>query len=199
MQLHSIQAVLPNPSHHESDAEMLKISDGSFQTDDLVQTEDRTDYDSMMSQAKGSMKIVLEYIRQLQTLGLYDNATIIITADHGENYLYDPGRVRGLDFLELNRTSNPILLVKNADQTWEGVRPNSAPVSHTEVIASIIAAINPQTATDYGSTLEDIEELADRERIFTFYRNDLPYVRASITGDVLDAENWTVNDTVPVN
>lgn len=168
-------------------------------TEDFVQTEERTDHDSMMSQAKGSMKIVFEYIRQLQALGLYDNTTIIITADHGENYLYDPGRVGGLDDLELNKTSNPILLVKNAGQAWEGIRPNSAPVSHTEIVASIVAAINPQAAASYGSTLDDIAESADRERIFTFTRHDLPYVQAVINGDALDEESWTVVDTAPTD
>ena len=167
-------------------------------TEDLVQTEDQSDYFSMMSQAKGSMKIVFEYVRQLKALGIYDNTTVIITADHGENYLYDPGRARGLDYLELNKTSNPILLVKNAGQTWEGVRQNSAPVSHTELIASIIAAINPQAADGYGSTLENIEESASRERIFTYDRADIPYVKAAINGDVLDEENWTVIEMVPV-
>lgn len=164
-------------------------------TEDFVQTEDRTDYDSMISQAKGSMKIVFEYIRQIQALGLYDNTTIIITADHGENYLYNPNRVRSLEDLELNKTSNPILLVKNAGQTWEGVRLNSAPVSHTEIIASIIAAINPQAAAGYGSTLEDIEESAERERIFTSTGHNIPYVKVVINGDVLDPENWTIVET----
>ena len=168
-------------------------------TEDLVQTQDQSDYYSMMSQAKGSMKIVFEYIRQLQALGIYDNTTIIITADHGENYIYDPSRVRGLDYLELNKTSSPILLVKNAGQSWDGVRQNSAPVSHTDLIASIIAAINPQAAAGYGNTLEDIEESANRERIFTYDRGDLPYVKAAINGDVLDEESWTVVETVPVD
>lgn len=150
------------------------------------------DYTSMLSQAKGGMKIVFEYIEQLKELDMYDSSTIIITADHGENYIYDPSRVSLLSDLQLESTSSPILLVKSAGQAGEGIKMNSAPVSHTEVIASIVSAINPQTAANYGNTLGGIVETADRERIFTFYRSDLPYVRTSITGDVLDAENWTI-------
>lgn len=160
---------------------------------------DRDDYDALLSQAKGSMKIVFEYIEQLKALDMYDNTTIIITADHGENYLYDPGKVSILENLKMNKTSNPILLVKNAHQTWEGVKQNSAPVSPTEVVADIVAAINPQAAVNYGSTLEDIEESADRDRIYIFTRSDLPYVKAVINGDVLDEENWTVVETVPMD
>ena len=169
-------------------------------TEDLAYTDSKTeDSCSMLSQAKGSMKIVLEYIEQLKALDMYDNTIIIITADHGENYLYDPSRVDDLDDLQLEKTSNPILLVKNAGQTWDGLRRNSAPVSHTEVIASIIAAINPQAAAGYGSTLEDIEESVNRNRIFTFNRDDLSYVKAVISGDVLDEDNWTVIETAPVD
>ena len=169
-------------------------------TEDLAYTDSKTeDSSSMLSQAKGSMTIVLEYIEQLKALDMYDNTTIIITADHGENYLYDPSRVDDLDDLQLEKTSNPILLVKNANQTWDGIRKNSAPVSHTEVIASIISAINPQRAAGYGNTLEDIEESADRERIFTFNRDDLSYVKAAINGDVLDEESWTVIETAPAD
>ena len=168
-------------------------------TEDFVSTEEMTDYASMLSQAKGSMKIVFEYIRQLQTLGLYDNTTVIITADHGENYIYDPSRVSHLSELQLKNTSNPILLVKPANPTWDGIEQNTAPVSHTEVVASIAAAINPQAAVNYGSTLNDIEEADERARIFISTRKDLPFVKAVISGDVSEEENWTVVDTVPVD
>ena len=36
--------------------------------------------------AIGKLKIVNEFIRQMQSLQIYDNATIAILADHGENY-----------------------------------------------------------------------------------------------------------------
>ena len=154
---------------------------------------------AMVSQAKGSMKVVFEYIDQLKELGLYDSATIIITADHGENYLFNPGRTSIFAELELENTSNPILLVKNAGQSAESIRQTSAPVSHTDVIASIVDAINPQAAVNYGNTLADIAEDAERERIFISTRHDVPYVKVVITGNARDMESWTVVETVPVD
>lgn len=168
-------------------------------TENFVPPLDMPSSEAMVSQAKGSMKIVFEYIDQLKTLGLYDSATIIITADHGENYLYDSFGTSNLSDLQLEKTSSPILLVKNAGQMWEGIRQTSAPVSHTEVIASIVEAINPQSVENYGSTLADIAEDTNRERIFIFTRSDLPYVKAAITGNVRDIENWTVMETVPID
>lgn len=157
------------------------------------------DYPAMLSQARGSMKIVYKYIEQLKALDMYDSTTIIITADHGENYIYAPDRGGFLSALQLKYTSSPILLVKPANQTWEDIVQNPAPVSHAEVVASIIEVINPQAAANYGNTLEDIRETDDRERIFTYYRSDLPYVRASITGNALDEESWTIIETVPLD
>ena len=169
-------------------------------TENFTSTDgENANYFPMLSQAKGSMKIIFEYIEQLKELDMYDNSTIVITADHGENYIYDSAKVSLLSDLQLQKTSNPIMLVKPANQSWEGIVQNSAPVSHTELIASIVSAINPQAAAAYGSTLEDIDESADRERIFTFTRYDLPYVKTVINGDVLDEENWEVTETVPVD
>lgn len=165
-------------------------------TENLTYTnEAMEDYSSMLSQARGAMKVVYEYIEQLKALDIYDSSTIIITADHGENYIYDSTRIDLLSDLQLKSTSSPILLVKSAGQAGDDIKTNSAPVSHTEVIAGIVSAINPQAAANYGNTLEDIEETADRERIFTFYRSDLPYVKTSIAGDVLNPENWTIVET----
>lgn len=168
-------------------------------TEDLNPTEERQDYAGMISQAKGSMKIMFEYIDQLKSLGIYDDTTIIITADHGENYLYDPNKVNVLADLELKKITSPILLVKDAGETWEGVKQSAAPVSHAELIASIINAVNPQITAKYGNTLTDIDESAERERIFISSRSDLPYVKTSITGNVLDEENWAILEMIPVD
>lgn len=153
-----------------------------------------TEQTDMVSQAKGSMKIVYEYISQLKALGLYDNATIIITADHGQNYTYDPMRTSHLADIGLNTTSYPILLVKNAKESGEGVKRSEAPVSHTEVIATIVNAVNPQIAENYGNTLDEIDENAKRERIFTYMRKDMPYVQSAINGHAGNPDDWTVKE-----
>lgn len=152
----------------------------------------------MISQAKGSMKIVLEYIEQLKELDLYDSATIIITADHGQHYMYFPARENRLASLGLEKTSNPILLVKTPRDTWDGMKQSGAPVTHTEVVSSIVNAINPQASAKYGRTLQEIDETEDRVRIFTFWRSDLPYVKSSITGNARDESNWSVIERIEV-
>lgn len=152
--------------------------------------------EDMISQAKGSMKIVLEYIEQLKELGLYDSTTIIITADHGQHFMYVPWRETSRISLGLEKTSTPILFVKTPGDTWDGIKQTCAPVTHTEVVSSIVHAINPQVSAKYGRTLQEIDETEDRVRIFTYWRSDLPYVKSSITGNARDISNWSVIERI---
>ncbi len=149
--------------------------------------------EEMLSQAKGSMKIVYEYIRQLKELGLYDNTTIIITADHGQNYLLEQERVKEAEALGFKETSNPILFVKPAgnvpDQEEEGPVWSTAPLSHTDLAATVIKAIKGEAAS-YGRTIDDYQEKEDRERKFLYGRGDIPFREFLIRGDVRDINNW---------
>lgn len=168
-----------------------------YRTADTGQSISREERD-MISQAKDSMKIVLEYIEQLKELDLYDSATIIITADHGQQYMYVPAREADMVSLRLEKTATPILLVKTPRDTWDGMKQSGAPVTHTEVVSSIVNAINPQASAKYGRTLQEIDETEDRVRIFTFWRSDLPYVKSSITGNARDESNWSVIERIEV-
>lgn len=38
----------------------------------------------MTEQAKGAFKMVFDYLDELKRLGVYEDATIVITADHGQ-------------------------------------------------------------------------------------------------------------------
>jgi hypothetical protein len=134
----------------------------------------------MVSQAIGSMKIVYEYINQLKNLGKYDDATIIITADHGHNVgLYDEQD-------NITDISVPILLVKKPRETSEVITENYAQVSHEDLIQTIKKVANIPTGE---RTLSDISENEDRTRIFRMY-NDDGYRKYEITGDVSDINSW---------
>ena len=47
-----------------------------------------------------------EYLEELKRLGLYDEATIVVTADHGEWYIAE----------DIVRATSPIMLVKPSTQ-----------------------------------------------------------------------------------
>lgn len=146
---------------------------------------------AMLSQAHDAMNIVFEYVEQMKKLGVYDTATIIITADHGENYLYDPDNKGELLKLGLEDTSNPILLVKNSKCDEKGINYSKAPVSHREVVAEIMRTVDP-SLKKYGNSLCEIDEDADLKREFIFKRGDQIYVEAFIDGNIRDRNNWKV-------
>ena len=105
--------------------------------------------------------------------------------------MYDPAKQDEMPRLLLERTSNPILFVKNAGHgNNKKVRYSNAPVSHREVVAEIMYAVN--SSEEYGSRLQEIGEGVQRERVFVFKQGDRIYVRALINGDVRDISSWSI-------
>lgn len=168
-------------------------------SENLEKVEYEREPTNILSPAKGSLKIVFEYIRQLKALGLYEDATIIITADHGQAYIFSPdGQDKTMAHLGMENTSEPILLVKNAGENWEGIRKSQAQVSQKELIASIANAVDPQMAEEYGIRLEEVDENDQRERIYIYNRADMPYVKAAINGNVRNKEDWSIIERIEV-
>lgn len=96
--------------------------------------------------AKGCMVIVEEYLNQLKALGVYDDATIIITADHGGPY-----------------DSQVIFYMKEPGETHEKTPVTNAPISFNELLPSIAEAVGADY-TQYGQSVHDFSEDEKRER-----------------------------------
>lgn len=69
-----------------------------------------------VEQYQGCMQYVFRYIEELKRLGKYDDSMLIITADHGENFVES----------ELLTNTNPILLIKYPD-SCEDISFDEAP------------------------------------------------------------------------
>ncbi|MCI8469187.1 MAG: arylsulfatase [Eggerthellaceae bacterium] len=137
-------------------------------------------------QTLGSLQMVNEYLRQLKELGLYDEATIILTADHGDWYLtpdvvYEP--------------TSPVLLVKPAESAEEASRPlviSHVPTGHLDYPATVIDAAGGDSEK-YGPT---VFEVTDDPRLRYYWmttsdgHKDVSLREYAIDGDVLDFDNW---------
>ncbi|MBR2789516.1 MAG: hypothetical protein IKD70_02700, partial [Eggerthellaceae bacterium] len=136
---------------------------------------------TLEQQAAASLLMVKTYIGQLQQLGLYDSATIIVTADHG---------AWGFEI------ANPILLVKPAGQRGGNGGPavSMAPVSHEDFCASILDAFGMDW-TAYGKPwrLWGEDEVRSRITYVAEYENDKPktLVEYRVDGFSLDPSSWT--------
>lgn len=154
------------------------------------------------AQCKGSLKIVADYIQQLKDLGVYDNTTIIVTADHGrydtineyENYLVNNNH-------DIGRTTCPIWLVKpaqSAEEDAQAYKESEIPTGHDDYAATVIASVGGDYEK-YGTPTWDVTN-APRERLYyqdihdSIRKIDLEIQEYVITGDALDFSNWKKTD-----
>lgn len=128
-----------------------------YQTTDSGQYSEKS---SLEETAKGCMVIVNEYLNQLKELGVYDNATIIVTSDHGGP-----------------RDSQIIFFMKKAHETHEKLIISDAPIALTEFQATIAQAAGLDY-TPYGPAISDISPNDPRERTVwvRLYVDSLPSV-----------------------
>lgn len=110
---------------------------------------------------KGCMVMLEEYFSQLKELGVYDDATIIVTSDHGGP-----------------RDSQVIFFMKNPGETHEEMQVNAAPISLCEYPATIAKAAGIDS-TPYGKAVSEISEDELRERTVwvRLMVPELPYVQ----------------------
>ncbi len=89
----------------------------------------------------GLCVILMEYIEQLKEVGAYDNATIIITADHG----------LGITMPQ------PLFLIKLPHSSQDELKVTSAPISHDDFLPTLLDLLG-QDYSAYGTTIYDWEE-----------------------------------------
>lgn len=113
-----------------------------------------SDETNVIRQSMGSLQIIDAYMEQMKKLGIYDDATIIIMADHGD----------ANDDYGIKNAAHGILLVKEqgAGRTFS---ESTAPVSYFDLHSTIFSALG----TSNGETFFDIAEDADRVRNFYLY------------------------------
>lgn len=139
-------------------------------------------------QLRGSFVMIEEYIQQLKLQGIFDQTTIIITADHGYS--------GGGDSLDLPQAARPVLMIKPAGA--DGAQPmavSQAPVCHEDLFATMAASLGIDTA-GYGRAVEDIAEDEVRERYYYYSAlysdedGEVALREYRIDGDAADFANW---------
>jgi hypothetical protein len=99
---------------------------------------------SLDQQIYGNFKIIMDYIEQMKTQGIYDDSTIVITADHGGVNLYQ----------------NPAVYVKTAGTHNEQMASDDSAATFRNVRATWAAtALNNYSA--YGPTLFEMKNNTD--------------------------------------
>jgi len=134
-----------------------------------------------VSSAKGSLVIVRAYMQYLKDMGLYDNATIIVMADHGQ-WGYYP--------------FSPLLMIKQSGQST-GFRVNTAQVVMTEFQGTVLRAMGSPAAANYHGYYEDVPEGQQivRTTYPAMYNEENDYLQlCEIRGNILDTDSWYFKD-----
>lgn len=141
--------------------------------------------------AAGSMKLVSDYLKELNDRGLYKDATVIITADHGNAHVIESDD-------DTARNVNPIMFFKPAGAGYDQpLKTSNAPVSHDDIFPTVIRALGGDY-TKFGRCLDEIGENEDRTRYFYWVFRDLDepniltyyHKEYAVTGDARDNANW---------
>ena len=147
---------------------------------------------SREQQAIGAMNIVSDYIKQLKSLGLYDDATIIITADHGRHSYYNTGNLSD-PYAALDETSVPIILAKLPGSMGSPCNVSTMPVSTDDVMPTVASVIPGATVSGGDTSLFAVD---DENRVRYFYQlskdenGEHGVVEYRIVGNANDLANW---------
>lgn len=103
---------------------------------------------------KGCINLVLKYLEEMKACGVYDNSSIIITADHG---YYEKGII-----------TNPVLLVKPKSAHGE-LKFSDACISQKDFHPTILSFAGLNDDLQYGYGYTDVEEGIARDRYYYQY------------------------------
>lgn len=143
---------------------------------------------SLEEQTTGAFNIIHDYLDRLKEMGKYDDATIIIMADHG----IWQGSVD-----QITVPSTPLVMIKPSQgpgEAFEGIRVDHSPVSQDDFQATVLEAMGVD-GSKYGSSY-----FADKDpnRIRYYYQlmpgedGDRYLYEVRIDGDARDFSNWTI-------
>ena len=144
-------------------------------------------------QTIASYRIVEAYIAELKRLGVYENTSFIITADHGDWYLTDN---------DIQTPSNPVIMYKPAGQTAEeAAQPmqiSDAPVWHYDILAQTLKdmGVDQQTLSNYTIPLDEVHEGDVRPRYYietiSNGKRDIFVREFVINGNANDMKDWSL-------
>lgn len=155
-------------------------------------TESSDKWDNKLSM-RVSFMFVNYFIDELKRLGLYEDATIIITGDHAAAHS---------DTEDISGERVTTLLVKRRGESEGALKVNHAPVEQSQLRASVFESEGIVPENDYGTSIFATPEDADITRYYHFQKTNVggddELVIYAVKGDAKLFENWTLVDRINV-
>ena len=124
-----------------------------------------------------NLKIVKEYLAQLKELGLYDDANIIITSDHGDK----------------ENNMQVIYFIKQPGEKHDKMKKNAAPISHDDFPGTLLQLMGRNAGEYQFSTIFDFTEDDERERTVMVNTMDKNYPKVPKYGSFSNGTHTAVN------
>ena len=155
---------------------LLGVHKGVRWDENLEEIEEESDMEDFPAALRGCFRNVESLIDQLKAQGLYDNTTIIVSADHGLNRHFNDE-----ESLFLKEPASLLLMVKYAgSDTTKPMQVSQDPVCQEDFFATVENALEiPVSGCGSGKTFADFSADPDRER---YYYHTV--VRQSVLGDL---------------
>ena len=142
---------------------------------------------------RGALTNVSEYLRQLKELGIYDNSTIIVTADHGRS-----GTLTELD------DARVVSLFYKPRGAKGDIKESMSPQQLSNVRPTVLKEMGLEYKS-YGTPFDEVAEDADITRYVyaSGASADLKIreenlITYEIKGDANDFRNWKIIDKSPI-
>ncbi len=134
---------------------------------------------------RGDIKIIKTYIEKLKEAGIYDNTTVIITADHGEFYG------------EFRQAQNCIMMIKPAKaDTSAPLKISEAPVSHEDIFPYVIKMLGGDYSK-FGTPIDEVPENAQRKRYHYNTETDKDQNETFLREYVIEGDGRDINNYKP--
>ena len=155
----------------------------------VVEFEDTVSmHERKLKAGRAMMTLLREYMDQLKEEGVYDNTTVIMTADHGFNNRY-----------------YPVLLVKEAGSRQAEFRTDSTPLSLYEDFEPLMLSLTEEKS--FSEAVQALHLSPDRKRYAVDYRSLDGYYEktdrrtlVTITGEAKDPDSYSYgNDEFLLN
>ena len=141
----------------------------------------------ILDMASQSFAIINRYIREMKRLGVYDDATIVITGDHAAA-ISDSKPVEGARVTTL--------LVKASGAVGDGITENRAPTCQEDIWKTVFASEKLDIPEGCGGEdLLTVSEAMERSRRYVFHRmngDTAEEIEYRIIGNANDFSNWSI-------
>ena len=152
---------------------------------------------------KQSLTIIYEYIEQMKALGLYDDATIVITGDHPA--ALSDSKLIGEASKSDNGTRVTAMLFKKSGDSGTKLKTSTAQISQDELWNTIYES-EGLSSLKTGDSFFDIPEDEQRTRRYLFERSVKledgtradEIVQYKITGSARNRDNWEIEKVTVV-